>query len=82
MLFPGITFTVRSKADDLFPIVSAASIGAKVTRDRRIAAWKFGANIDNMVLPRGCLPKSFKKFENRRMFIAQQLLTMDNANAR
>lgn len=38
--FPGYSFTVCSKADSIYPVVGAASIFAKVTRDFNLENWK------------------------------------------
>ncbi|KAL9670699.1 hypothetical protein QQ045_008257 [Rhodiola kirilowii] len=37
--FPDIKFVVAKKADSLYPVVSGASIVAKVTRDRALKDW-------------------------------------------
>ncbi len=39
--FPGIAFTVETKADAKYPIVSAASVVAKVSRDRAVRDFDF-----------------------------------------
>jgi len=39
-IFPGIKITVAKKADSLYACVSAASICAKVSRDRALSKWK------------------------------------------
>ncbi|VFQ62847.1 unnamed protein product [Cuscuta campestris] len=46
--FPSIKFVVAKKADSLYPVVSGASIVAKVTRDRALQDWVFDETADNM----------------------------------
>ncbi|XP_055544359.1 ribonuclease H2 subunit A [Wyeomyia smithii] len=45
-LFPRFKITVAKKADSTYPIVSAASICAKVSRDHALKVWKFREGID------------------------------------
>jgi ribonuclease H2 subunit A len=45
--FPGINFTVTTKADSKFKIVGAASVAAKVTRDACVEGWTFEENVGN-----------------------------------
>jgi len=44
--YPQIRFVVEKKADGTYPIVSAASIVAKVTRDKILEEWKFKENLN------------------------------------
>lgn len=47
-IFPGIKFIVAKKADSLYPVVSGASIVAKVTRDSALREWVLDETTENM----------------------------------
>ncbi|KMZ57073.1 Ribonuclease H2 subunit A [Zostera marina] len=46
--FPGIKIVVSKKADSIYPIVSGASIVAKVTRDRAVRNWVLSETAENI----------------------------------
>ncbi|KAI3677541.1 hypothetical protein L6452_36806 [Arctium lappa] len=46
--FPSIQFVVAKKADSLYPVVSGASIVAKVTRDQALRNWNLDETSENM----------------------------------
>ncbi|KAF3434473.1 hypothetical protein FNV43_RR25576 [Rhamnella rubrinervis] len=46
--FPAVKFVVAKKADSLYPVVSGASIVAKVTRDRALQEWVLDETAENM----------------------------------
>ncbi|KAM7264248.1 hypothetical protein ACFE04_001931 [Oxalis oulophora] len=46
--FSSIKFVVSKKADSLYPVVSGASIVAKVTRDRALRGWEFEETTENI----------------------------------
>ena len=45
-IFPGIKIVVAKKADSTYPIVSLASICAKVSRDHALKVWEFREGIE------------------------------------
>lgn len=47
-IFPSYKITVSKKADSIYPIVSAASICAKVTRDHALKVWNFQEDLDEV----------------------------------
>jgi ribonuclease H2 subunit A len=56
--FPGIQFTVCPKADAIYPIVSAASIVAKVTRDRAAETAESGSGYPGDPLTKAWLERN------------------------
>jgi len=78
-IFPEIKMTVAKKADATYPIVSAASICAKVARDSVIKNWKFVENITETTetgsgYPADPTTKAFLKSQLHPVFGFSQLV--------
>ncbi|XP_041370470.1 ribonuclease H2 subunit A-like isoform X2 [Gigantopelta aegis] len=52
-IFPNLDITVAKKADATYPIVSGASICAKIARDKAVKCWEFAEGIDTESLNYG-----------------------------
>ncbi|CAG9464415.1 unnamed protein product [Pedinophyceae sp. YPF-701] len=72
-MFSGIKFTVRSKADALYPIVSAASIAAKVTRDRQIANFAWEERFEEGSAPDGKLGSGYPSDPATKAWLANNV---------
>lgn len=68
--FPGVEVTVRPKADSLFPIVSAASICAKVARDHAVKDWTFVEDLGEAEMKYG---SGYPNDPKTKAWLSQQL---------
>jgi len=72
----GIDFVVRKKADSLFPVVSAASICAKVMRDYFMENWTFSepcVRDANRDMEEGYLGSGYPGDENTKKWLSKNM---------